>query len=549
MYFYCRTPVSIRQKVRRIRPIMDGLESREMLAASIWADLAALPQAQTVSEVALLPNGNPIVVGGNTGSETTPAVTSDVSSYDRTLGQWQDLASLPEPLSGAGVVSLPNGLVLAIGGREANDQPSNNLYAYNAHKNAWSELAAMPTARANAGSTALSLGRVIVVGGQNNATGETLDTVEIYDSRRNLWYIAAPLPEPLTNVEVVTLPSGQVMAMGGRNELGDSVNTVQIYDPVSNTWTGGVNLPESLDLGASVYAGSGIVLYIGGDTTVGGVVQSVSDTVYQYNVHSRTWTTTTAMPEARGALGAVVSRSGSVYAIGGRLADGTLTDATTIFTTPHSADAKWVYSQRFVNQVYLDTTGSSPNDAQLQYVTQKVASGAMTTGEVAWKLLGTSAGINQTISDIYLRVLNRGPNQAESDHWNFLMRQGDATPLRLEHFLLSSDDFYNQAGSTNGAYVSALSTLLTGTDDPATDAQYVAQLDDGGSRSAVATEWILMQDSMVYLLDDFSNLYTGTSLTTGQQANALGRIRRGGFGPYGVRAWILGSKTYWDQFK
>lgn len=545
-----RKKTTLNQKPRTdIHPAIDVLESRELMASNVWLNRADLPLARTTSEVVLLPDGNPVVIGGNAGAFQASQVTALVSSYDPTSNQWSNLASLPEPLAGAGVANGPGNTVLAFGGRETTNQPSNNLYSYNATTNVWTELAPMPTALAYPGSASLSQGRVIAIGGHNGATGEVFDTVEIYDTTRNLWYTAAPLPTPRTYVEAVTLPDGRVMAIGGRDAAGNSLSDVNIYDPVANTWTTGTNLPEPRDLGAAVYAGNGIVYYMGGNVSESGVIQTVSDVVYAYDMHTNAWTTTTSLPEARGTLGAVATSSGAVYAIGGRLADGSVTGANTLFAGAHSQEAQQVYIQNFVQQVYLDTTGFAPNTQQLVRTTSLIASGQATTADVAGRLLKTDAGLNLTINDIYFRILGRDANRFELRQWNPLLKQGTITPFQLQQYLLASGEFYNAAGVTNADYVSSLSTVLTGTDDPAVNQKYVDQLDNGVSMAVVAAEWNHRPDSIIYLMDDFSFLYTGSPLTAQQQGNAISRINKGGFGPFGVRNLILGSKDYWNLVK
>lgn len=539
-----------RKSENRIPLAIAPLESRELLSADIWLNLADLPIARSSADVALLPGGQPVVIGGNLGDVNTPQITALVSRFDPVVNQWTNLASLPEPLAGAGVASGPDGSLLVFGGQEPSNQPSNNLYRYDADANVWTELAAMPSALSDSGSAALSQGRVISIGGENIATGEVFDTVFIYDSHRNSWYTAAPLPSPRTQVEAVSLPNGTVMAIGGRDAAGNSVDDVSIYDPVTNTWSAGTSLPEPRDLGSAVYAGHSMVYYMGGNVTTNhvgnGINQTVYDTVFAYDVRTGVWTTTTSLPEARAEFGAVATSTGVVYAIGGRLSDGSVTGANTLFAGQHSPEAKQVYIQNFVHQVYLDTTGLAPTTQQLVHTTSQIVSGKSTTGEVAGRLLKTDAGLNLTVNDTYLRILGRDANRFELRQWNPLLKQGTITPFQLQQHLLASGEFYNAAGVTNADYVSSLSTVLTGTDDPAVNQKYVDQLDNGVSMAVVAAEWNHRPDSIVYLMDDFSFLYTGSPLTAQQQGNAISRINRGGFGPFGVRNLILGSKDYWN---
>ncbi len=544
-----RAGKSMSRKVSAFRPRLDSLESRELMAADFWMTRAEMLTPRTATAITTLPGGEPVVIGGINGTASTQAISKVVTSYDPSLNQWSYMPQLPEALAGAGVGTGLGGDILVMGGRQDDNVGSNNLYSYSLAAQRWTELAPMLTGVEFPGTATLSQNRVIVIGGKTAASGVVIDNVQIYDANRDQWYIAAPLPSPRTNIEAVTLPDGRVLAMGGRDAAGNTVAEVDIYDPVSNTWTAGVDLPAARELGGATVLGDGSVVYAGGNQATTGVVLQTYDTVYRFNSETNTWSTTTALPQATGSLGLVAAGNHSAYAIGGQLTSGNFTGDTSLFAVPGTQEEKLVNVQNFVNRIYQDTTGFLPNDQQFLRATTGLFSGSLTTKQLADNLLQTDAGTNWTVNGIYETVLGRNANRFELAQWQKQVQAGIVTPYQIKQYLLYSGEFYDQAGGTNADYVSALSTTLTGEDNAAENAKYVTELDNGVPTQIVSAQWMMLRKSVEYQINEFSIEYTGAELTTNQMNNSLKRIYAGGFGPFGVRNLILGSRNYWNIAK
>lgn len=537
---------AVARKTPGFRPGLDSLESRELMAADVWLSRAEMLTPRTATAITTLPGGNPIVMGGINGSASTQAVSKIVTSYDPSLNQWAYLPQLPEALAGAGAGIGLGGDVLVFGGRQTDNLASSNLYSYDATKQKWSELAPMLAAVEFPGTANLSQNRVIAIGGRSASNGVVVDNVQIYDANRDKWYIAAPLPAPRTNVEAVTLPDGRVLAIGGRNAAGNTITTVNIYDPVSNTWSAGIDLPAARELGGVTVLGDGSVLYAGGDQATAGVVSQTFDTVYRLNPGATSWKVVPSLPQATASLGLVATGNSAAYAIGGQLTDRNFTGATTLYAAPDTKEANLVSAQNFVTQIYQDTTGLLPNDQQFLRATTGLTSGSLTTQQLATNLLGTNAGVNFTVDGIYQTVLGRPANRFELAQWLPQVQAGIVTPYQIKQYLLYSGEFYDQAGGTNADYVSSLSTVLTGDDIPARNEKYVTELDNGVPTQIVSAQWMMLRSSIEYQINEFAIAFTGSDLTTNQMNNSLKRIYAGGFGPYGVRNQILGSRNYWN---
>jgi hypothetical protein len=153
------------------------------------------------------------------------------------------------------------------------------------------------------------------------------------------------------------------------------------------------------------------------------------------------------------------------------------------------------------------------------------------------------------VNGIYETVLGRNAHRFELAQWQKQVQAGIVTPYQIKQYLLYSGEFYDQAGGTNADYVSALSTTLTGEDNAAENAKYVTELDNGVPTQIVSAQWMMLRKSVEYQINEFSIEYTGAELTTNQMNNSLKRIYAGGFGPFGVRNLILGSRNYWNIAK
>ena len=65
-------------------------------------------------------------------------------------------------------------------------------------------------------------------------TGESLNTVEIYEPITDSWKIGKPMTTPRSRVGVTVL-AGRLYAIGGYDGQA-RLNTVEVYDPLSNEW-------------------------------------------------------------------------------------------------------------------------------------------------------------------------------------------------------------------------------------------------------------------------------------------------------------------------
>jgi hypothetical protein len=123
-------------------------------------------------------------------------------------------------------------------------------------------------ARAGHTATALQDGSVLVVGGRG-ATGEALDSAELWDAGAGSWLLLPPMAAARHAHSATRLSDGRVLVVGGENGGGPSpehrlLPSSEIFDPATRRWSPGPRLPRALREHAAVLLRNGAVLLAGG---------------------------------------------------------------------------------------------------------------------------------------------------------------------------------------------------------------------------------------------------------------------------------------------
>ena len=148
--------------------------------------------------------------------------------------------------------------------------------------------------------------QLVVFGGQ--ASGELVDTVEVFDGQR--WTETAALPTPREHLAGVS--DGQfAYAVGGRNLSSDkNLGAFERFDPATGTWTKLPDLPTPR-------GGLGAVVTDGHLVTAGGESPTqVFDTVELFDLAAGAWSPGPPMLTARHGMAVDVLGS-TIYAIDG----------------------------------------------------------------------------------------------------------------------------------------------------------------------------------------------------------------------------------------
>jgi N-acetylneuraminic acid mutarotase len=126
-----------------------------------------------------------VLVSGGLSSAGAGAYLATAELYDSVTNNWAVVAQMPSGHSGHGAVLLPEGDVLAVGGRDENGAVP-RAQRYITAGNRWAPAGALTEARWLHTITPLPGGQVIVIGGQQ-ADDDAIASIERYDPHTNSW--------------------------------------------------------------------------------------------------------------------------------------------------------------------------------------------------------------------------------------------------------------------------------------------------------------------------------------------------------------------------
>jgi N-acetylneuraminic acid mutarotase len=262
--------------------------------------------------------------------KTSTGHISTVRTYDPISDAWSPAADLPGPaVENPAVVAMGTRLYAFGGATGPFDGAVANTAAYDPVTDTWTTLPGMPTARG--GATAQVVGtRIFVVGGMD-ATGTSVDTVEVFDPATGSWAAAPPVLNRRDNPGSAVL-EGKLYVFGGRTRDADGtgvdrLRSVEVYDPVTVSWTPRSDMPTAR---RTMVVGTlgGRAQVMGGERAADG---NAFDANEEYDPLTDTWRVLAPLPTPRhGAAAGTID--GVVYvAGGGPVAGSSFTDANEAF--------------------------------------------------------------------------------------------------------------------------------------------------------------------------------------------------------------------------
>jgi hypothetical protein len=217
-----------------------------------WTTIGA--PGRSSATVTLLPNGRVMLVGGQnerqgndttTTPQTSQAVSRTTHLYDPATGTWTDGPPLTTARYSHSAVVLANGKLLVAGGQGAQSFGGQTNLAsaelYDPVANTWAPAASMNVPRVNFGMIALPNGKVLAVGGTSN--GPSVATTELYDPGANSWAYTADgtgqttLSEAKLYLSPILLSNGLVVVAGGNLSNVTPSGAVEVFDPATQSWT------------------------------------------------------------------------------------------------------------------------------------------------------------------------------------------------------------------------------------------------------------------------------------------------------------------------
>jgi N-acetylneuraminic acid mutarotase len=299
-----------------------------------WTPKASMPTGRVTN--AAVVNGVVYMVGGAAGG----VCTNIVEAYDTMANTWSKKASMPTPRCYPAVAAV-NGLIYAAGGSDTCGATKYNIVeVYDPMKNTWSSAPAMPTCRQDASAVSLG-GRLYVIGGwagpggqcQGGTAAGALDVNEVFDPGSNAWTSKKAMAGPRYRFGAAVV-GAKIFVVGGTNDAVSAIVSVDSYDPTADAWSRELTLPVATSwvgaasVGAALYAVSGQDL-MGAPTNA--VRELLPAGPGRCNAAACTPTCTPtqsppALPTPRDGLAAATGADGRIYAIGGQLAGGLLTN-------------------------------------------------------------------------------------------------------------------------------------------------------------------------------------------------------------------------------
>src|SRR5947208_8345879 len=195
-------------------------------ATGTWTVTGNMNEGRQQHSAVLLRNGNVLVSGGNI--DRTPCadlcVTTIAGSetYDPSTGQWTTVGEMTIPRSFFTTTLLPNGRVLATGGR-VHTGPDYfdykaiafaDLYAPATGK--WKSTGTMTISREDHSTVLLNNGQVLAIGGTTvDFNGVTVASTELYDSTTGSWAATGSMLQGRERFTATLLQNGQLLVAGG----------------------------------------------------------------------------------------------------------------------------------------------------------------------------------------------------------------------------------------------------------------------------------------------------------------------------------------------
>jgi hypothetical protein len=185
--------------------------------------------------------------------------------------EWEELPSMPEPVSNNAVVEAfanDSLCVYSFTGISEGLEPSDihlKSWRYNTVNQEWTQLPDVDDFRGKIAAGASTVGNIIyLIGGYyvfENFSEQSSEKVHRFDANANAWLEdGADIPVPIDDHVQAVWRDSLIFVITGWSQ-NTNVNDVQIYDPSQNVWAAGTPTPNSNDF--EVFGASGAII---GDT-------------------------------------------------------------------------------------------------------------------------------------------------------------------------------------------------------------------------------------------------------------------------------------------
>ena len=280
-------------------------------ATKTWTPIGDLNEARANHSATLLPDGHVLVAGGRAAPSSTLPEIGSAELLDPAKGSWTDSGDLDEARARHTATLLPDGQVLVAGGQSG--PAGGSAERFDPVTGTWTATGNLNTRREEGHTaTVLSDGRrVLVAGGKGGAARGA----ELYDPATGTWTTTGNLNIRREGHTASLLTDGRVLVAGGEGK--DARSSAELYDPASGTWTPAGNLNTPRDEGhTATLLRDGRVLVAGGNGPAAG------SSAERFDPATGTWTPTGNLNTRREGHTATLLPEGRVLVAGGQGAAG-----------------------------------------------------------------------------------------------------------------------------------------------------------------------------------------------------------------------------------
>jgi N-acetylneuraminic acid mutarotase len=253
-------------------------------ATGTWSVTGSMYQGRQQHSAVLFRNGNVLVSGGNIArtpcADVCVTTIAESELYDPSTGQWTTVGEMTIPRSFFTNTLLPNGRVLAVGGR-VHTGPGYYDYGaiafadlYTPATGKWKATGTMSISREDHSTVLLANGRVLVMGGTTvDFNGVTVASAELYDPAAEVWTATGSMLQSRERFTATLLQNGQVLVTGGDYYDGINVGFLtecELYDPALGTWSVTASMSTPRYIAKAALLRDGRVLVAGGSTDFSG---------------------------------------------------------------------------------------------------------------------------------------------------------------------------------------------------------------------------------------------------------------------------------------
>lgn len=358
-----------------------------------WSAGSNLSEPRAGASAALLPTGQILVTGGDSGSG--PASAADlVSPTDGTISAASPMLIAREHHIS---VALQNGQVLVAGGVTTGGGVTNEAEIYDPALNNWSSVpGGMAEARAGATATLLPSGEVLIAGGVGQS-GVVSSTAEIFDpnfandNHTPFSMVGGNLSSPREGHAAALLQDGRVLIVGGSDGTA-ALASSDIYDPAAGTITAGPAMSTTRQNLTATTLLNGLVLIAGGThgnkdlATLELFDPSANSGAGAFSAPlDATGKAVTLVTARQGQQAVLLPHNGAVLIFGGT-SSGVALSSAELFTASVSTSGAWTYADAatgsmttarsdFTSSPFSNGAGTSVDDGLLLAMGGKDASG------------------------------------------------------------------------------------------------------------------------------------------------------------------------------